>query len=133
MVHIFLSVASSFCVAHRKLSAETSNTSRTRYYTRISTCIEIWFYEASFASYGVICLLCLPLLAIWTSPKAKLSTVDCLEADRFRILLQDSSAGPEKSCKQAMEAISLVVRRAAANEHCRHAQWNCGQHCMIGF
>ena len=40
-------------------------------------------YEASFSSYGVICLLCLPLLAIWTSPKAKLSTVDCLEADRF--------------------------------------------------
>ena len=47
-----------------------------------------------------------PLLAIWTSPKAKLSTVDCLEADqKVRILLQDSSAGPEKSCKQAMEAI----------------------------
>ena len=31
----------------------------------------------------MICLLCLPLLAIWTSPKAKLSTVDCLEADRL--------------------------------------------------
>ena len=36
-----------------------------------------------------------------------MSTVDCLEPDRF--LLQDSSAGPEKSCKQAMEASSLVV------------------------
>ena len=31
----------------------------------------------------MICLLCLPLLAIWTSPKAKLSTFDCLEADRL--------------------------------------------------
>ena len=31
----------------------------------------------------MICLLCLPWLAIWTSPKAKLSTVDCLEADRL--------------------------------------------------
>ena len=31
----------------------------------------------------MICLLCLPLLAIWTSLKAKLSTVDCLEADRL--------------------------------------------------
>ena len=31
----------------------------------------------------MICLLCLPLLAIWTSSKAKLSTVDCLEADRL--------------------------------------------------
>ena len=40
-------------------------------------------YEASFLSYGAVCLLCLPLLAIWTSPKAKLSTVDCLEADRL--------------------------------------------------
>ena len=40
----------------------------------------------------MICLLCLPLLAIWTSPKAKLSTVDCLEADRvefyYRIAAQ---------------------------------------------
>ena len=35
----------------------------------------------------------------------RLSTVDCLEADR---LLQDSSAGPEKLFKQAIEAISLV-------------------------
>ena len=62
-------------------------------------------YEASFLSYGVICLLCLPLLAIWTSPKAKLSTVDCLEADRLEFTTGYSSAGPEKSCKQAMEAI----------------------------
>ena len=40
----------------------------------------------------MICLLCLPLVAIWTSPKAKLSTVDCLEADRvefyYRIAAQ---------------------------------------------
>ena len=87
------------------MSPETSNASRTRYYLAFEHLKLV--YEASFSSYGVICvpLFTRPLLAIWTSPKAKLSTVDCLEADR---LLQDSSAGPEKLCKQAMEAISLV-------------------------
>ena len=48
--------------------------------------------EASFSNYRRDLLTCLPLLAIWTSPKAKLSTVDCLEADRsefyFRIAAQ---------------------------------------------
>ena len=54
-------------------------------------------YEASFLSYGVICLLCLPLLAIWTSPKAKLSTVDCLEADRLEFYYRIAAQlGPEK-------------------------------------
>ena len=63
------------------LSFGTGNASRTWYYLAFEH-VKI-VYEASFSSYGVICLLCLPLLAIWTSPKAKLSTVDCLEADRF--------------------------------------------------
>ena len=67
------------------MSPETSNSSRTRYYLAFEHLKFV--YEASFSSYGVICLLCmlcLPLLAIWTSSKAKLSTVDCLEADRFK-------------------------------------------------
>ena len=64
------------------MSPETSNASRTRYYLAFEHLKLV--YEASFSGYGVICLLCLPLLAIWTSPKAKLSTtVDCLQADRL--------------------------------------------------
>ena len=46
--------------------------------------------KARFSDFSLRTLLCLPLLAIWTSPKAKLSTVDCLEADRLyfgRLLL----------------------------------------------
>ena len=61
------------------MSPETSNASTTRYYLAFEHLKLV--YEASFSRYGVICL---PLLAIWTSPKAKLSTVDCLEADRFK-------------------------------------------------
>ena len=68
----------------------------------------------------MICLLCLPLLAIWTSPKAKLSTVDCLEADRlefyYRIAAQVQRSRVSKH-EQAMEAISLVVC-VCCNEHC---------------
>ena len=37
--------------------------------------------EALFVSYGVICLLCLPLLAIWTSPKSNVSMVNWLGFD----------------------------------------------------
>ena len=62
-------------------SPENSNASRTRYYLAFEHLKLV--YEASFSSYGVICLLCLSLLAIWASPKAKLSTVDCLEAERL--------------------------------------------------
>ena len=65
------------------MSSETCNRGRTRYYLGCE--LAKVRYKASFSSYGVICLLCLPLLAIWTSPKAKLFTVDCLEADRLEI------------------------------------------------
>ena len=92
-----------FCGARWKLSSETCNASRTRYYL---ACEYVKFvYEASFSSYGVVCVL---VYSCWRSgllQRQRLSTVDCLEADR---LLQDSSAGPEKLFKQAMEAISLV-------------------------
>ena len=39
--------------------------------------------KALFVSYGVICLLCLPLLAIWTSPKPNVSMVNWLVYCRF--------------------------------------------------
>ena len=78
--------------------------------------------------------------AIWTSPLEEnfLSTVDCIEADRLEFT-QDSSAGPEKLCKQAMELRVTAVLCCAVlccavlccavlccAKHCRHAQLNCG-------
>ena len=39
--------------------------------------------KALFVSYGVICLLCLPLLAIWTSPKSNVFMVKWLADCRF--------------------------------------------------
>ena len=39
--------------------------------------------KALFVSYGVICLLCSPLLAIWTSPKSNVSMVNWLVYCRF--------------------------------------------------
>ena len=44
----------------------------------------------------MICLLCLPLLAIWTSPKSNVSMVNWLVYCRFDLHgLQDSMAGPD--------------------------------------
>ena len=48
-------------------------------------------------------------MAIWSFSKAKLSTVDYLEADRSEFHYRIASrVDTEKLCKQAMEAISLV-------------------------
>ena len=44
--------------------------------------LDFWI-KALFVSYGVICLLCLPLLAIWTSPKSNVSMVNWLADCRF--------------------------------------------------
>ena len=41
------------------------------------------FERGLFVSYGVIYLLCLPLLAIWTSPKSNVSMVNWLADCRF--------------------------------------------------
>ena len=41
------------------------------------------FERGLFVSYGVIYLLCLPLLAIWTSPKLNVSMVNWLADCRF--------------------------------------------------
>ena len=49
--------------------------------------------KALFMSYGVICLLCLLLLAIWTSLKSNVSMVNWLADCRFD---QDSVAGQDK-------------------------------------
>ena len=81
------------------MSPETSNASRSRYYLAFEHLKLV--YEASFSSYCAICLplfIRLRLLAIWTSPKAKLSTVDCLEALRpVIILLQDIAAQVQRN------------------------------------
>ena len=112
-----------FCSARWTVSSETSNASRTRHYLAFEH-VKI-VYEASFSSYGVICLLCLPLLAIWTSPKANLSTVDCLEADRFEFYYR-IAAQVQRNRVSKLRKLS----RSWYAEHCRHAQLNCGQHWL---
>ena len=61
----------------------------------------------------MICILCLPLLAIWTSPKAKPSTVDCLEADRlefyYRIAAQVQRNRVSKLWKLSRSWYACVV------------------------
>ena len=103
-----------FLVAHWKLSAETSNTSRYRYL--LGFVLKKIGFKASFASYGVICLPWLPWLAIWTLLKTKVPTFDCLEA---RSVLQDSMVGPEKSRQRAMAKPTAI---SLACWFCSHAQ-----------
>ena len=112
-----------FCGVRWKVSSETSNASRNRHYLAFEH-VKI-VYEASFSSYGVICLLCLPLLAIWTSPKAKLSTVDCLEADRFKFYYRIAAQVQRNRVSKLWK-----LSRSWYAEHCRHAQLNCGQHWL---
>ena len=54
----------------------------------------------------MICLLCLPFLAIWTSPKSNVSMVNWLADCRF---VQDSVAGPKKSAKPKKAATSMAA------------------------
>ena len=97
------------------MSSETCNRGRTRYYLGCE--LAKVRYKASFSSYGVICLLCLPLLVIWTSPKAKLFTVDCLEADRleiyYRIAAQVQRNRVSKLWKLSRSWYACAVRASA--------------------
>ena len=79
-------------------------------------------------SYGTICSLCLPLLAIWTSPKAKLSTVDSLEADRLEFYYR-IAAQVQRNCVSKLWKLSRswYVCGDCCAKHRRHAQLNCGQ------
>ena len=45
--------------------------------------VNLMVLDFCFLSYGVICLLSLPLLAIWTSPKSNVSMVNWLADCRF--------------------------------------------------
>ena len=69
-------------------------------------------------------LTLLTLLAIWTSPKAKLSTVDCLEADRLEFYYR-IAAQVQRNCVSKLYGSYLArVQYAWAVryiEHCRHA------------
>ena len=58
-------------------------------------------------SYGTICSFCLLLLAIWTSPKAKLSTVDCLEADRLEFYYR-IAAQVQRNCVSKLVELCMV-------------------------
>ena len=61
----------------------------------------------------MICSPRFPFLAIWTSPKAKLSTVDCLEADRlefyYRIAAQVQRNRVSKLWKLSRSGYACVV------------------------
>ena len=65
-------------------------------------------YEAVFSSYGVICLPCdrWLLLVIWSSPKAKLSTVDCLKADRLEFHYR-IAAQVQRNCVSKLSHLCL--------------------------
>ena len=99
-----------FCDARKKVSSETCNAGIIRQYLAFHRLKLV--YEASFSSYqyGVICLL----------PKAKLSTVDCLEAYRLEFYYR-KAAQVQRNCVSKLWKLS----RSCA-KHCRHAQLNCG-------
>ena len=113
-----------FCGARLTMSPETSNASRTRYYVAFEHLKLV--YEASFSRYGVICLLCLPLLAIWTSPKAKLSTVSCLEADRFKFYYRIAAQVQRNRVSKLWKLSRSWYACDCCAKLCRHAQLNCG-------
>ena len=99
-----------FLVAHWKLSAETSNTSRYRYL--LGFVLKKIGFKASFASYGVICLPWLPWLAIWTLLKTKVPTFDCLEACRFDLYYRIAWWVQRNRAKELWQSLQLSHSRA---------------------
>ena len=106
-VSLSLCLLQAFIIAHWKLNAETSYTSRTRYL--LGSELKKFGSKASFASYGVICLPWLPLLTIWTYLKTKLPTIDCLAAHRFDLCYRIAVASPEKSYQKAYSYLTRVL------------------------
>ena len=98
----FVCLLQVFLVAHGKLRAETSNTSRYRYL--------LGFVLALFVSYGVICLPRLPLLTIWTSLNTKLSTHDCLAVHRFDLCYRLHGVSGEIAPKSYGKVYSYLTR-----------------------
>ena len=84
-------------------------------YTKLSSWV-----MAQFAHWRLI----MAVLAIWSSSKAKLSTVDCLEADRIDRI----AAQVQRNCVSKLWKLSRSC--SVCIEQCRHAQLNCGQHWL---
>ena len=94
-----------FLVAHWKLSAETSKTSRYRYL--LGSDLKKFGSKASFVSYGVIYLPWLPWLAIWTLLKTKPPTLDFLEACRFHLYYRIAWRVQRNRAKKLWQSLQL--------------------------
>ena len=111
-----------FCGARLTMSSETSNASRTRYYLAFEHLKLV--YEASFSSYGVICLLC----CCWRSgllQRQSCPQLTCLEADRFKIYYR-IAAQVQKNRVSKLWKLSRSYACDCCAKHCRHVQLNCG-------
>ena len=98
-----------FLVAHWKLSAETSKTSRYRYL--LGSDLKKFGSKASFVSYGVIYLPWLPWLAIWTLLKTKPPTLDFLEACRFHLYYRIAWRVQRNRAKKLWQSLQLSHSR----------------------
>ena len=107
-----------FLVAHWKLSAETSKTSRYRYL--LGSDLKKFGSKASFVSYGVIYLPWLPWLAIWTLLKTKPPTLDFLEACRFHLYYRIAWRVQRNRAKKLWQSLQLSHSRTYW--YCSHAQ-----------
>ena len=67
-----------------------------------------FFNIAVFVSYGVICLLCLPLLAIWTFLKSNVSMINWLTDCRFDLDYRIAWRVPIKFSKNQKAATSMA-------------------------
>ena len=76
--------------------------------------------------------LIMAIAVIWSSSKAKLSTVDHLEADRLEFHYCNRIAALVETEKFYKQAIWKLFRSCSVcmdcTEHCRHAKLNRGQH-----
>ena len=98
-----------FLVAHWKLRAETSKTSRYRYL--LGSDLKKFGSKASFVSYGVIYLPWLPWLAIWTLLKTKPPTLDFLEACRFHLYYRIAWQVQRNRAKKLWQSLQLSHSR----------------------
>ena len=68
------------------------------------------------------------IMAVAVNLKAKLSTVDYLEADRLEFHYR-IAAQVQRNCVSKLRKLSRSCSVCmGCTEHCRHAQLNCGQH-----
>ena len=118
-----------FCGARWKVSSETCNASTARYYLAFEHAKVV--YEASFSSYGVICLPRWLLLVIQASPKRKLPTVDCLAARRLDLYYR-IPARVQRNCVRKLASYGKLLTRAdivGTPSNNSHTMWS----ALLGF